>query len=167
RGLGSSSVPERFSRTQRFLGDSKAPAAAIEPACERESAQLGGDLRGNGERMTQVIARCDVAHEATQRVAPERADVPEGEVVIACGMRWRGGAAVIAMRSHAAGGDVEMIDVRARLEADSSAGVDDAAREIGFESIRGGEKVFVEPADGDRALPVNGEIAGDDVLDVA
>src|SRR5213075_1994517 len=117
--------------------------------------------------MAQMPFRRDVADEAPDRVRPERAEVPEREVVIAGRMRAGGRAAVIAMRARAAGRDAQMVDRCLRLVADASAGSEDAPREVALEAIRGAGEVLVESTDGEHPFAIDGEIAGHDVLHVA
>src|SRR5436309_1865514 len=97
--------------------------------------------------MRGVKAGDHVRAQAPQRVTPQRPAVLEREVIIAGGVERRGRRAVIAEGAQAAGGELEMIERRARLEPDPAAGRGDAQREVALEAVGGADEVLVEAAE--------------------
>src|ERR1044071_2539927 len=109
--------------------------------------------------MSRVVAREDVLREAPRGVAPKVRDVLQREVVVAGGVGGARDRAVIAERAQSTGGQLEVMDGRARLEPVRAAGRGDAHREVGLEPIRRADEVSVKAAGRPRAPGTEGRVA--------
>src|ERR1051326_406942 len=115
--------------------------------CQKETAQFRDRLHRDCDGMGERVAREDVLAEAACRIPPERRNVLHREEIVAKGGCGRRRTARIARRADAAGRELQMMDLRSRLETDAAACRDHPPGEGAFEAIGGVEEAFVEGAD--------------------